>query len=212
MIYYKDRDIAVCLKPYGIASQDDGKDNMISRLRNELSCEVYPVHRLDTATTGLIVYALNKKSAAKMSDAVARGELKKEYLAIVNGECHNTGELDDLLFHDRIKNKSFVISSERKGAKRALLTYRTLDTVNTEGDSLSLVRIQLLTGRTHQIRVQMANIRHPLYGDGKYGAKNNGRIHLHSAYLLFPHPVTGKEMKFSSLPDEGKWSLFKIKE
>ena len=212
MICYKDKDIAVCIKPYGISSQDDGKDNMISRLKNELSCEVYPVHRLDTTTTGLIVYALNKRSAAKLSDSVARGEIKKEYLAVVNGECNNSGELNDLLFHDRIKNKSFVVSGERKGSKRAILTYNTLGSVNDEGTVLSLVRIALMTGRTHQIRVQMANIRNPLYGDGKYGAKNNGRIHLHSCYLSFPHPITGKKIELSSYPEGDKWELFKITE
>jgi len=212
MIVYKDNDIAVCVKPYGVSSQENGADNMIARLNKELLCEAYPVHRLDTATTGLMVYALNKKSAAVLSKSVTDGKIEKEYLAIVNGECEESAELTDILFHDKIKNKSFVVSNERKGAKKAHLVYKRLESVETDEGVLSLVRIRLFTGRTHQIRVQMSNIRHPLYGDGKYGARNRDKIHLHSAKLSFPHPATGKEITFSSVPDGGKWSLFKISE
>ena len=212
MIAYKDKDIVVCVKPYGVSSQENGKDNMISRLRENFSCDVYPIHRLDVTTTGLIVYALNKKSAAGLSESVANGELEKEYYAIVNGKCRDSAELTDILFHDKIKNKSFVVSGERKGAKRAQLSYRRLDSAETDEGILSLVKIKLYTGRTHQIRVQMANIKNPLYGDGKYGAKNNGIIHLHSASLSFKHPVTGKKLSFVSVPEGGMWSYFKITE
>ena len=212
MIIYKDRDIAVCVKPYGVSSQENGADNMIARLKDELLCDVYPVHRLDTTTTGLIVYALNKKSAARLSSAVAEGKIEKEYLAIVNGECKESEDLNDILFHDKIKNKSFVVSNERKGAKTACLSYKRLGFAETEEGKLSLVRIKLFTGRTHQIRVQMSNIKCPLYGDGKYGAKNKGKIHLHSVALSFPHPSSGKIVSFSSVPDGDKWDLFKITE
>ena len=116
------------------------------------------------------------------------------------------------MFHDKVKNKSFVVSNERKGAKTARLSYKRLGSAETEEGKLSLVRIKLFTGRTHQIRVQMSNIKCPLYGDGKYGAKNNGKIHLHSATLSFPHPITGKIIGFSSLPEGDNWSLFKITE
>ena len=97
---------------------------MISLLSAELGAEVFPVHRLDTTTTGLMVFALNKVSAAKLSDTVSKGELSKEYYAIAHGELQPQGELNDLLYHDRIKNKSFVVGTERKGAKRAILTYK----------------------------------------------------------------------------------------
>ena len=90
---------------------------MVELLSNELKCEVYPVHRLDTTTTGLMVFALNKISAARLSDSVAKGELLKEYYAIVHGKLQPQGELIDLLYHDRIRNKSFVVKTERKGAK-----------------------------------------------------------------------------------------------
>ena len=171
IIYYKDKDIAVCEKIYGVSSQINDKENMVSMLEKELNCTVYPVHRLDTTTTGLIVYALNKKSAARLSDTVARGELNKEYYAVAHGE---------------------------------------ISTV--KGEMLSLVRIKLYTGRTHQIRVQMANMGSPLFGDGKYGAKDNGKIRLHSSYLSFPHPSSGRMLEFSSLPQGEIWDDFKISE
>ena len=211
-IYYKDKDVAVCEKPYGVSSQQSGGENMIELLANELKCELYPVHRLDTTTTGLMVFALNKTSAARLSDAVSKGELSKEYFAIVHGKLQPQGELIDLLYHDRIRNKSFVVKTERKGAKRAQLLYETLNTVSLDNKELSLVKIKLITGRTHQIRVQLANIGSPLYGDGKYGAKDNGRIHLHSASLSFMHPTKREVMSFTSVPEGELWSYLRVSE
>lgn len=182
---------------------------MVELLSNELKCEVYPVHRLDTTTTGLMVFALNKISAARLSDSVAKGELSKEYYAIVHGKLQPQGELIDLLYHDRIRNKSFVVKTERKGAKRAQLFHETLKTECIEGKELSLVKIKLITGRTHQIRVQFANIGAPLYGDGKYGAKDNGRIHLHSSMLSFKHPIKKENMRFNSEPAGELWDILK---
>jgi 23S rRNA pseudouridine1911/1915/1917 synthase len=159
-----------------------------------------------------MVFALNKISAARLSDSVARGELEKEYYAIVHGKLQPQGELIDLLYHDRIRNKSFVVKTERKGAKRAQLFYETLKTECIEGKEFSLVKIKLITGRTHQIRVQFANIGAPLYGDGKYGAKDNGRIHLHSAMLSFKHPTKKENVRFDSEPTGELWNVFKAHE
>lgn len=211
-IYYIDSDIVVCEKPYGVSSQLSSGENMIELLSEELKKEAFPVHRLDTTTTGLMVFALNKVSAARLSDLVAKGELFKEYYAIVHGKLHPQGELNDLLYHDRIRNKSFVVKTERKGAKRAQLLYETLNTMCADGKELSLVKIKLITGRTHQIRVQFANIGAFLYGDGKYGAKDNGRIHLHSASLSFTHPIKKERMSFSSVPQGELWDLLKSHE
>ncbi|MBQ8393686.1 MAG: RluA family pseudouridine synthase [Clostridia bacterium] len=211
-IYYKDKDIAVCEKPCGISSQQADKENMISQLEKELGCTVYPVHRLDITTSGLMVYALNKRSSAMLSDIIARGELQKEYYAIVHGEIQTQGRLIDLLYHDRIKNKSFVVETERKGVKRAELKYKLVDVIEQNGDVFSLAKIKLITGRTHQIRVQLSNIGHPLCGDGKYGARDNLRIHLHSAFLSFMHPVSRKYLVFSSTPQGDLWDMFKITE
>ncbi len=212
MIIYKDKDIAVCNKPYGVASQLSDKENMIDILKSQLGAEVYPVHRLDTTTTGLIVYALNKKSASVMSDLVASSKLIKEYFAVAHGRMDDQGELNDFLYHDRIKNKSFVVKGERKGAKSASLSYTVKDVITHSGEELSLVRIRLKTGRTHQIRVQLANVGAPLYGDGKYGAKDNGKLKLHSCYISFAHPTLKKQMEFSSIPQGDIWDEFKISE
>ena len=212
MIVYKDKDIAVCNKPYGVASQLSDKENMIDILKSQLGTEVYPVHRLDTTTTGLIVYALNKKSAAFLSDQVARSMLTKEYFAVAHGRMNDEGELNDLLYHDRIKNKSFVVKGERKGAKKASLSYLVKDRITYDGEELSLVRIKLKTGRTHQIRVQLASIGSPLYGDGKYGAKDKGEIKLHSCYISFLHPTSKKQIEFFSAPNGEIWDEFKITE
>ena len=211
-IVYSDSDIVVCEKPYGVSSQMSDKENMVSILEKELNRSVFPVHRLDTATTGLIAYALNKKSAAALSATVQNGELKKEYYAIVHGELQTQGRLIDNLYHDRIRNKSYVVEGERKGVKRAELEYFPVSVCDLCGCKLSLIRIKLYTGRTHQIRVQMANMGSPLFGDGKYGAKDNGKIHLHSAYLSFPHPVNRKILEFSSFPTGDMWDGFKITE
>lgn len=206
---YKDKDIAVCVKPYGVSSQLNDGENMISMLQKELCANVFPIHRLDITTTGLMVFALNKKSAAALSDTVAKGMLGKEYYAVAHGNLQTQGHLIDNIYHDRIRNKSFVVKGERKGVKRAELEYFPISSTLYGGTELSLLRVKLYTGRTHQIRVQLANIGSPLYGDGKYGAVDNGRIHLHSSYLSFPHPVTGKTMEFLSYPEGEMWDIFR---
>lgn len=206
-IYYNDNDIVVCEKIYGVSSQKSGGDNMVDMLSCQLGSEIFPVHRLDTTTTGLMIFAKNSKSAAALSSSISKGDFCKEYLAICHGRVDKTGEMRDFLFHDRVKNKSFTVDSKRKGSKEAILQYE-LASFNEE-KCLSLVKIRLLTGRTHQIRVQLASRGHPLYGDGKYGAKDNDRIALHSCSLEFVHPVTHKKMSFNSLPGGGAWEIMK---
>ncbi|MBO5212009.1 MAG: RluA family pseudouridine synthase [Clostridia bacterium] len=197
-IYYHDTDIVVCEKEYGISSQKSDKANMIDILSEHYNTEVYPVHRLDITTSGVMVYALNQKSAAALSADIANHSFEKIYLAIVHGECEPSGEMKDLLYHDRIKNKSFVVKTKRAGAKEASLDFERLS--YDSSNDLSLVKIALHTGRTHQIRVQFASRGHMLLGDGKYGAKDNSKIALHSHIISFIHPQTKKKMSFSSTP------------
>ncbi len=207
-IYYTDNQIVICEKPYGASSQKSGGDNMVDMLANQLNCSIYPVHRLDTTTTGLMVFAKNEKSAGVLSADIASHNFDKQYLAICHGCVDKTGEMRDFLFHDRIKNKSFVVENKRKGSKEAILEYEMLS--YSEEKSLSLVKIHLLTGRTHQIRVQLAHRGYMLYGDGKYGAKDNDKIALHSHIISFNHPVTREKMCFTSLPEGKIWSLFNL--
>ena len=148
----------------------------------------------------------------KLSALVQSDDYSKIYLAVVHGvpedEC---GEMRDLLFHDKMKNKSFVCSKMRSGIKEAILNYRVLKVFEAEnGEKMSLVEIELITGRTHQIRVQFASRKMPLVGDGKYGSRDNRTsCALWSEKVKFIHPVTKKTIEASSFPDDGyPWNLF----
>ena len=173
---------------------------MIDMLSALCGTEVYPVHRLDTQTTGLMVYAKTESAAAGLSRQVADRIMKKEYLCLCHGDIDECGEMVDFLYHDRIKNKSFVVKTKRAGSKEAKLKYTRICTKQAGECRLFLVRVELFTGRTHQIRVQFSSRGNVLYGDGKYGARDNAPIALHSATLSFFHPVTKEKMEFNSTP------------
>lgn len=207
-IYYNDNQIVICEKPYGVSSQKSGGDNMVDMLKNQLECEIYPVHRLDTTTTGLIVFAKTEKSASILSRDISDHNFEKQYLTICHGKIDKKGEMHDLLFHDRIKNKSFVVDTKRKGSKEAILEYEKI--AESQEKALSLVKIRLLTGRTHQIRAQLASRGNMLYGDGKYGAKDNDKIALHSYMLELKHPITREKISIKSIPQGEIWKEFKI--
>ena len=148
--------LVLCVKPVGVRAQGEAEADLPALLKRQLGCEIYPVHRLDQAVGGVMVFAKTAPAAAKLSQAIAGGTLQKEYLAVLERSPEQTeGELSDFLFHDRTKNKTYVVSRQRKGVKEAKLAYRVLDVQN----GLCLVRIRLYTGRTHQIRVQFASRR-----------------------------------------------------
>lgn len=208
-IYYEDKYLVVAEKEEGIPSQPDktGKTDMTALLKEECKSDIFCVHRLDTATGGIMVYAKDSKTAGALSTALSHDNgAVKEYLCVCRGECAGYGEMEDLLYHDKQKNKSFVVKKERKGVKKASLSYKTLE----YKDGLSLVKVTIHTGRTHQIRVQFASRKLPLAGDGKYGAKDNLTLALHCCHLSFIHPVTKKTMDTYSYP-EGIWYGFEIK-
>ncbi len=153
-VLYSDRQIAVIVKPVGVLSEDgEAGESVCPMLREALGVrEVYPVHRLDRAVGGVMVYALTKTAAAALSKAVAENALEKVYLAMVHGvPAEQNGVMTDLLYKDARKNKSYVVTRERKGVKRASLAYETLGSA----ENVSLVRVTLHTGRSHQIRVQV---------------------------------------------------------
>ena len=207
---YIDKDIIVCEKPYGVSSQASDKENMLDIILSEHGVSAFVIHRLDVTTEGLMVYALNERSASVMGKQIAEGKLHKQYLAIVHSATPDEGEMIDVLYHDKTKNKSFVVDKERKGAKRAHLRFETVARTEHEGQALSLVKITLLTGRTHQIRVQFSSRGFVLFGDGKYGARDKGKIALYSHSLGFSHPKSGKGMSFCSYPNiDGAWCAFK---
>ena len=208
-ILYEDADVVVARKPIGVPSQPDpsGDPDMTALLSEKTGTEILAVHRLDRTTGGVTAYAKHKTAAATLSHGIASGDFKKEYLAVVEGElAPPAGEMRDLLFHDKRKNRSFTVSRKRAGVKEAVLLYRTV----AVSDGKSLVAVRLLTGRTHQVRVQMASRQHPLSGDGKYGSRDKGSgAALYAVSLAFTAP-SGKTMRFRTAPphDAYPWSLF----
>ena len=204
-ILYEDAAVTVCVKPMGIDSQN----GMCALLASQTGRQAYCVHRLDREVGGVMVYARTSEAAAALSQAITAGSLEKEYLAVCEGvPAPAEGEMRDLLYHDAAKNKSYVVKRPRRGVREALLDYAVLETA----DLLSLVRIRLRTGRTHQIRVQFASRGLPLAGDARYGAKTRGGIALWSHALAFPHPESGEMLRFSAPPpDAPPWTRFSAK-
>ena len=202
-VLFQDPHIIVAVKPYGVLSEaHDSLPNMPALLRDQCGCEVFPVHRLDKTTEGVMLYAKTREAAASLSDAIRQGTIEKTYLAVVEGIPDESGEMTDLLYFDRRKNKSYVVKRERKGVKEARLRYERLSVSEHDGIPVAAVRIRLDTGRTHQIRVQFASRRMPLVGDRRYGSRIPAdNIALCACALAFPHPVTGETMRFAHTPD-----------
>ena len=200
VILYEDAQILVCVKPRGILSAPDasGKPSMAELLAPRT---VYPVHRLDREAGGLMVFAKTVQSAAALSAEIQAGTFQKEYLAFCEGRPPQEGTWEDLLYHDRGKNKTYIVKRRRAGVKDARLSFRLLYSFE---DRCSLSAIRLFTGRTHQIRVQFASRGFPLCGDRKYGAKSRGKLALFSWKLTFPYQ--GQELSFclpaAQLPPE----------
>lgn len=190
-ILFSDAQIVVCIKPVGMDSQQE----VPASLSQQLGGEIFTLHRLDQNVGGVMIYARTKASAARFSKLIQDGLLVKEYVALVHGTPPEEGELTDLLWKDSSKNKVFVVKRERKGVKKARLSYRLL-----RAGAQSLVRVRLYTGRSHQIRVQFASRGFPLVGDHKYGSRDEACAPmLYSCCLTFPYG--GKELRFESLPN-----------
>ena len=190
-ILYSDREMAVCVKPLGL----DSEGEVPQALREALGGEIYPIHRLDKNVGGVMVYARTRQAAAALSRLVQEGSLVKEYVAMVHGVPPDAGDWQDLLWTDSAKNKVFVVKRERRGVKPARLEFTRL----TSGE-VSLVRIRLHTGRSHQIRVQFASRGFPLVGDHKYGSRDAETAPmLFSCRLSFPWK--GERRVFEASPD-----------
>lgn len=218
VVLYEDSEILVAQKPQDLVSEDAGVSSLPYYLREYRAergdaGEIYPVHRLDKPTGGAILYAKTAEGAAGLSAAVAEHRTGKRYLAVTVGvPTAPEGELRDFLYHDKRQNKVFVVKGGRKGAKEAILSYKTLGTSESECGTLSLLEITLQTGRTHQIRAQLASRKCPLYGDRRYGAPaslTGGKIALWSHLLSFPR---GKDTVTvtSDPPREFPWNLFQL--
>lgn len=214
-ILYDDNYITVCVKePLMLSEKSPDGNDILSHLdkyyaESRQNATAYPLHRLDFGVGGVMVFAKSRDAAAKMSELIQKGKLDKQYLAVVIGKPEkNFGTYRDLLFKDSKKNKSFVVQRKRSGVREASLDYEVIKTAEKDTLTLSLVRIRLHTGRSHQIRVQFSSRKTPLYGDRKYGAKAGNSIALWSYRLAFTHPQTNELMLFEKSPPKGVWDMF----
>ena len=216
VILYEDKHLLLVSKPQGMPSQPDpsGQVSLLQYLSDTYP-QVGLVHRLDTPTGGVMVYAKSTAMTGKLAALFGDHErYEKIYLAVLSAPpAEPQGVLEDYLYHDKRQNKAFAVApasdgSVRKGAKAAKLTYEVLATLP---DGLTLVKVTLHTGRTHQIRIQFASRGCPVAGDGKYGSRVKCPfIALWAHRLTFVHPVTGKTVSAESMPpaDVEPWGRF----
>lgn len=216
-ILYEDNHVIVCIKPAGVLSQSDGSGSpdMLTILKRyikekyEKPGEVYLglVHRLDRPVSGVMVFARTSKAASRLSEQIRTRKVEKLYRCVVNGVLEGSGRLENYISKDEDRNIVTVSDSEKPGYKASYLDYRAVDTK----DGLTLTEIRLGTGRSHQIRAQMAHNGYPLVGDQKYGQKDNRckDIALESFKLSFEHPVKREFITFEAPVPEGfPWNLF----
>lgn len=207
-VIYEDNHIIVVEKQIGILSQSDksGDVNMLSIVKSYIK-EKYDkkgevflglVHRLDTVTSGIMVFARTSKSASRLSDSIRQNKMNKKYLAVFEEEIKEKKDyMQDYLIKDSKKN-IVSVTQDKKNGKLSKLEYEVLEIKNNK----SLVNINLITGRSHQIRVQFASRGYHIYGDAKYKARHKEKdgIALHAYYLSFEHPTKKEIMEFSLIP------------
>lgn len=215
-VLYEDNHLLVVQKPPNMPVQEDssGDMDMLTRLKGYIKekyakpGDVYLglVHRLDRPVGGVMVFARTSKAAARLSSQFNGHSAKKAYLAVVEGSPAQ-GELSDFILRDEATGSSRLVPEGTPGAKAARLTLTPLATRNR----LTLVRIQLHTGRHHQIRVQLAGRGTPLWGDQRYNpnAVPGQQIALWACRLEIEHPTKKQPMAFTSLPEGGAWANFK---
>ena len=211
-ILYEDKYLVIAVKPIGVLSEDTPDVPCMPQLLREhyraLGQPDYiaTVHRLDKVVGGVMLFSRRKEITGKLTALVSQHRITKEYLAVLRGHPKKPADtLTDLLFRDSRTNKSFVVDRMRKGVREAALEYCEL----ARTDDLSLVRVKLHTGRTHQIRVQFSYRKLPLLGDIRYGSKADCSTALWSYHLAFTHPVTGKPVDVTCPPPQTyPWTLF----
>ena len=210
-VIYEDNHIIVVEKIPNVPSQADktGDIDMQTLVKQYIKEKYHKpgdvyiglIHRLDRPVGGIMVFARTSKAAARLSEEVRNKTFKKKYLAVVDGIIEQkNGILEDYLYKDERNNISKVVNKDKKNAKLAKLDFEVLD--YDAKRNLSLLKINLHTGRHHQIRVQFANFGHSLFGDQKYGVRGKGKqIRLWAYETTIVHPVKKEEMTFKSFPD-----------
>ena len=221
-VIYEDNHVIVVIKPQNIPTQEDeSKDkDLLTMVKEYIKVKenkpgnvyVGMVHRLDRPTGGVMVFAKTSKSASRLTQEIQEGVLSKNYLAVVNGKPREKrGKLVNFLQKNARTNTVMVVPELTTGAKRAELNYEVIE----EKEKVSLVKVELITGRSHQIRVQMKHIGCPIYGDVRYGGDKLAKGHnlaLWSYELKFVHPTTKENMTFKVYPPEDltPWNVFNL--
>ncbi len=217
-VLYEDNHIIVVVKPNNVLSQSDStgdidlltmvKEYIKNKYNKPGNVYIGLVHRLDRPVGGVMVFARSSKAAARLSEMIKEKKFNKKYLAVVRGILEKKeDELTDYLLKEDSGNT--VVTTKEKG-KLSKLKYKVLE--ENKSNNLSLIEIELLTGRHHQIRVQFASRGHSLYGDQRYGIKDNNQIALWAYSLEFIHPVKKEMMNFTHFPPKNDiWKMFNIK-
>ena len=219
-ILHEDNHIIVVLKPQGIPSCGDesGDENMLDAVKEYIRTaykkpgNVYVglVHRLDRPTGGVMVFAKTSKAAARLSEQMRSGDFEKKYLAVLSAVPKEPqGKLVNYLKKNAVNNMVYLCPPTTEGAKMASLEYRVAE----EKGGCALAEIKLHTGRSHQIRVQMAGIGCPVFGDMRYGGERakKGNLALWAYSLTFTHPVTKERLRFmAEPPEETPWKHFSL--
>ena len=214
-ILYEDNHVIVVVKPVNVLSQSDitGDDDMLSIIKTYLKEKYHKpgnvylglVHRLDRVVGGVMVFAKTSKAASRLSNSIRENNFHKDYLAICHGKVK---EYDTFIDYLKKENDFSTIVTNEHDGKLSELSYELIE-YNNEKD-LSLVKINLKTGRHHQIRVQFASRGFPLVGDSRYGIDKEKEIGLFAYKLSFPHPITKEIISFTYLPTNKPFNMFNL--
>ena len=199
-LLYQDDQLLVCVKPAGVLSEDRGEDSAPALLRAQCGGYIGVVHRLDRVVGGVMVFSRDARVSGLLTRSFSEtGE--KTYLAVVSGDPGDGGTYEDLLYHDPRTNKTFVVRRMRAGVRPARLHFQKIASAPCGEQTLSLVRVTLETGRTHQIRTQFASRGMPVVGDRRYGSRITAKSPaLWSAQISFDHPTEQRRMTFYKAP------------
>ncbi len=214
-ILYEDTHLLAVDKPTGLLAQEDhtGAPDLLNLCKEYLKREYNKagnvflglLHRLDKPVGGVMLFAKTSKAASRISEQIRDRTIKKTYYAVTEGVPPKNGMLQDYLLKDEKSNTVSVVPADTKNSKKAELFYELIG----ENGEFSLLRITLITGRPHQIRVQFSHLGYPIWGDQKYGSKKEGSIALHASQLKIVHPTLKKEILLrSELPSDIPWTFF----
>ncbi len=210
-ILYKNNQLIAFNKPSSLAIQEDKTEDKSLLNLAEIYCKsnLFLIHRLDRPASGVVLLAKNKKAVAHLNLQFQNRTIKKTYLAVVkNAPPEEAGTLTHFLRKQHTQNRTSVVDEKATGGKEAIMNYKVIDHI----DNYHLLEVELVTGRHHQVRAQLAAIDCPIKGDVKYGFRRGNKdrsIHLHAWKLAFKHPVTQEEVELvADAPDDPVWNAF----